>query len=280
MHSSRKSPLADAAAGEKDYSPFPPEKLLKPKQRALPSARGESYFQYAPRIEGVLLTLERALLGHQLWEPPRSIPLTDLNPDEQELLLGILGEGTAIVEVPGKTEQSAVGTMLSGVWFVEGQTGEDHFTHAVDVGVLPSFAVDRLADLPSMRLPPMSLSSESVAVSAVLQELLEKEREWEREAVPQKVHLQLHPLLPLDYERLASFLGPAPLIGWQEGRYRWWLLGTQWRDLWRVEVRTWKGQGVASFLEIGRYPDAFMFPPSAFLVGARRVQRLLQLYGE
>ncbi|MDD4933010.1 MAG: hydrogenase expression/formation C-terminal domain-containing protein [Methylacidiphilaceae bacterium] len=228
----------------------------------------------------MLLTLERALLGQRLWEPPRSIPLADLDPDEQELLLGILGEGAAIVEAPGEAGETAMATMLSGVWFVERKTGPDRLTHTIDVGVLPSFAVDRLADLPTVRFPPMSLSSESVAVSAVLQELVEKERDWEREAVPREVNLLLHPLLPLDYERLASFLGPAPLIGWLEGHCRWWLLATQWRDVWRIEVRSLKGKGVASLLEIGRYPAAFTFPPSAFVVGARRVRRILQLYGE
>ncbi|WP_018289547.1 hydrogenase expression/formation C-terminal domain-containing protein [Verrucomicrobium sp. 3C] len=227
----------------------------------------------------MLLTLERVLQGQRLWEPPHSIPLTNLTPDEKELLLRTLGEGAAIIEVTGKTERTAVRTMLSGVWFTEEKTGEDHFTDTIDVGVLPSFAVDRMADLPEARLLLTSFSSESVAISAVRQELLEKERKWEREGMPGSVNLHLHPFLPLDYGRLASFLGPPPLIGWwKEGRNRWWLFGTQWQDLWRVEARTQEGREMASFLEIGRYPAALTFPPSTFAVSARRVQRLLQPY--
>ncbi|WP_155996516.1 hydrogenase expression/formation C-terminal domain-containing protein [Verrucomicrobium sp. 3C] len=227
----------------------------------------------------MLLTLERVLLGQRLWEPPRSIPLTNLTPDEKESLLRILGEDAAIIEVTGEMQQTAVRTMLSGVWFAEEKAGEDHFTHMIEVGVLSSFALDRLADLPSMIVPLTPLASESVAISAVRQELLEKERKWDREGVAGNVNSHLHPFVPLDYERLASFLGPPSLIGWRkEGRYRWWLLGTQWKDLWRVEVRTQKGREVASFLEIRRYPAALTFPPSAFAVSARRVQRLLQPY--
>ena len=280
MHSSRRSPSAATEAGNKTTSPFPPPKLQKPKRKTSLPLRGGPFLSYAPRIEGVLLTLERALQGQRIWEPPCSIPLAGLDPDEEELLLGILGEGSSVVEAPGETGQTAMATMLSGVWFAERKTEADRLTHTIDVGVLPSFAVDRLAHLPSLRLPPMSLSSESVAVSAVLQELAEKENEWEREAAPREVNLLLHPLFPLDYERLAAFLGQAPLLCWQEGRCRWWLLATQWRDIWRIEVRTTKGKSVASLLEVGRYPAALTFPPSAFAVGARRVRRLVQLYGE
>lgn len=277
MHSPRKS--LSPQAKEKQATPFASEKDKRAKRKVSPDAAQQLCLNETPRIEEVLLALERALLAQRLWERPHQIPLAGLAPGEQELLLGILGEGTAIVEAPGKGAQTAVATMLSGVWFTAKQSGAEEVTHAVDVGVLPGFVYERTASLPAIALPHSPVLLESVPASAVLRELVEKEQAWEREGIPREINLLLHPLLPLDYEKLAVFLGQAPVIVWLEGHCRWWIFATQWRDIWRVEVRTSAGKRAASLLEIARYPAAIAFPSSAFAVGARRVRRLLQLYG-
>ncbi|QSR84921.1 hydrogenase expression/formation C-terminal domain-containing protein [Methylacidimicrobium sp. B4] len=278
MLSSRKSLIPLSVGKGKFPSSF--EKIQKAKKKAAVLKSDKPFLDYAPRIEEALSTLERALLSQRLWERPTQIPLTGLAPEEQELLLGILGEGTAIVEAPGRDAQTAMATMLSGVWFTAKQIGAEEVSHAIDVGVLPRFVCEATDALPAVAPPPSSLAAESVAASAVLRELVEKAHAWERERVPREINLRLHPLLRSDYERLAAFLGQAPIIVWMEGRCRWWLFATQWRDVWRVEVRTSAGKQEASLLEIGRYPAAVSFPPSAFVVGARRVRRLLQLYVE
>ncbi|MGD9895703.1 MAG: hydrogenase expression/formation C-terminal domain-containing protein [Candidatus Methylacidiphilaceae bacterium] len=256
------------------------EKGKNPKRKVPVSALGDSFLGYAPRIEEVLLAVERALASQRLWERPHSIPLAGLDSDERELLLGILGEGTAVVDVSGDAGQTSMATMLSGVWFTEKNGGTDDVVYTIDVGVLPAFAFARIANLPALALPHSSPASESVAASALLQELEEKQRAWEREGTAGEINLQLHALLPRDFEMLTAFLGQAPVIVWIGGHCRWWLLATRWRDLWRIEVRAPAGKKEASLLEIGRYPSVLTLPSSAFAVGARRVRRLLQLYGE
>ncbi len=278
MLSSRKS-LSPLAAG-KGKLPFSFGKIEKAKKKVALSKPDKPSLDYAPRIEEVLLALERALVSQRLWERPTQIPLSGLDPEEQELLLGILGEGTAIVEAPERDAQAAMATMLNGVWFTAKPIGAEEVSYTIDVGVLPKFAWEGTAALPPLTPPPSSLAAESIAASALLQELVEKEHAWEGECIPREINLRLHPLLPPDYDTLASFLGQAPVIVWIKGCCWWWLLATQWRDVWRIEVRAPAGKEEASLLEIGRYPAAITFPPSAFLVSARRVRRLLQLYAE
>ncbi|WP_237394811.1 hydrogenase expression/formation protein [Methylacidimicrobium sp. AP8] len=232
------------------------------------------------QIEKVLLALEQALLSQRLWERPAQIPLASLARREQELLRGILGEGATVVEAPGTDARTAVATSFSGVWLTGKQSGAEGLSYTIDVGLLPAFVGEKTAALPALALPPSSLASESVAAWAVLRELVEKARAWEQELRPCEINLLLHPLSPADYEQLSGFLGRGPVIGWMEGWCRWWLFATQWRNVWRIEVRSSAGRCEASLLEIGRCPAVLTFPQSAFLVSARRVRRLLELYGE
>ncbi|WP_142525955.1 hydrogenase expression/formation C-terminal domain-containing protein [Methylacidimicrobium cyclopophantes] len=271
--------MPSAAKVEKGSFPFSVEKAKKAKRRVTLSLTDGPLLSYAPRIEETLLALERMLVAQRVWEKPSSLPLSGLEPEELELLLGILGEGTAIVEDQGEREQTAIATMLSGVWFTERKRAPDRLDHEVDVGILPSFAAQRLALLPSLATG-LPLPPSSVAGAALLQELASKQKSWEQEGLPGEINLLLHPLLPVDEQWLGQFLGPAPLVVWLDGRCRWWLSATQWRDIWRMEVRNGEGKPIASLLEIGRYPGLIALPPAAFTVGARRVRRLLQLYGE
>lgn len=212
-----------------------------------------------------------ALKSIQTQQDSICFDLTSLAANDRATIREMLGNGEVCIRAGAEAETEITETILPGVWHTQNKVTR---SESIEVGSIPRIV--RQINLSGTTVPASVAPEEGIMNGpAVLDEVVQALRNWQRGMDNHVINFTLMPLSPEDKQFLTHSLGLAPLeiLARSYGACR--ILSAAMRGVWSVQYMNSEDKLILDTLEIGDVPLAAQAAHEDFEDSAARLHGMM-----